>query len=250
MNHPYEMWVLFLMLQFYGLHQTVTLPPGDPAQEAPSHVVWDNLLKSHVGAGGLVNYNGFMQDRKTLEKYLESLSEHIPANRWSREARLAYYINLYNAATVLLILDHYPIESIRDISDPWGSKRIQIGDERYSLEQIEHGILRKMDEPRIHFAINCASFSCPELRPWAFSEADLENQLEYTARDFINDPLRNHISEERAKLSRIFKWYKSDFKQNGMSLIDYLNQYLTSPIAEETRKDYLTYDWSLNEVKP
>ena len=184
-----------------------------------------------------------------LEAYLKLLGDRPPSEQWSRQARLAYYINLYNAATVLLILEHSPLESIGDISRPWGRKWIQIGGQRYSLGDIEHEILRKMGEPRIHFAINCASVSCPRLLPRAFTEASLESQLEGATRDFINDPSRNDLSNGQARLSKIFKWYRKDFRSEDTSLLDYLNRYLADPLPADTRILYLPYDWSLNEKK-
>lgn len=218
-----------------------------PLRDTPSHLAWDRLLRKHVSPDGLVDYRGFASDQDQLVAYLESLSNQIPSEQWSRQARLAYYINLYNAATVLLILEHYPLESIRDISRPWGKKRIQIGDQRFSLSEIEHGILRKMGEPRIHFALNCASFSCPKLQPQAYREEALEAQLERATGDFINDFSRNDLSNGQARLSRIFKWYQKDFSTADKTLIDYINQYLPEPLPVNTRVSYLPYDWSLNE---
>jgi hypothetical protein len=106
-----------------------------------------------------------------------------------------------------------------------------------------------MGEPRIHFAINCASVSCPKLLPQAYNEDRLDAQLEAVTRDFINDPSRNDLSGGQARLSRIFKWYRKDFKLEYTSLIDYINRYLTDPLPANTRVSYLPYDWSLNEKK-
>ena len=223
--------------------------PGPLQDSTPSHTVWDKLLKKHVGPDGLVDYRGFASDKDELLAYLVTLSDHIPSGQWSRQARLAYYINLYNAATVLLILEHYPLQSIRHISRPWGKKRIQIGDQRLSLSEIEHGILRKMGEPRIHFALNCASFSCPKLQPQAYMEDTLEAQLERVTREFITDSSRNDLSDGQARLSRIFKWYQKDFNTGDGTLIDFINRYLPKPLPAGTRVSYLPYDWSLNEKR-
>ena len=240
---------LVFLIQSHDLDGMAQQPGPDLRLEPPSHLAWDQLLRKHVDPDGWVDYRGFAADRDKLIAYLKSLREPIPSENWSRQAQLAYYINLYNAATVLLILEHYPLESIRDISRPWGKKRIQIGDQRYSLSEIEHGILRKMGEPRIHFAINCASFSCPKLLPQAYMEKTLESQLEEVTRDFINDPSRNDLSNGRARLSRIFKWYRMDFSGSDTSLIDYINRYLEVPLPPQTPVSYLPYDWSLNEKK-
>lgn len=240
---------LALLLQNSTLEANVCLTEPYPLQLPPSHLAWDRLLKKHVGPDGWVDYRGFASDRDSLVSYLETLGNHIPSKQWNQKARLAYYINLYNAATVLLILEHYPLESIRDIARPWGKKRIQIGDQQYSLGEIEHRILRKMGEPRIHFAINCASVSCPKLLPQAYLEKTLESQLERATRDFINDPLRNDFSNGEARLSRIFKWYQKDFTSADTSLIDYINRYLPNPLPANIRVSYLPYNWSLNEQK-
>mgnify|MGYP002395459470 CR=1 FL=1 len=246
----YTFLALVFMLQSGYLGAGVLLPAADPPSQPPSHQPWDQLLQKHVGPDGWVDYPGFASDREALRTYLETLGDHMPSGQWSREARLAYYINLYNAATVELILEHYPLESIRDIPRPWGKKRVRIGDQHYSLGEIEHGILRKMEEPRIHFAINCASVSCPKLLNEAFREKTLEAQLQQATRGFINDPSRNVFSEGEARLSRIFKWYRKDFTTVDTSLVDYLNRHLSVPLPPGTRVFYLPYDWSLNEPGP
>jgi len=240
---------LIFLLQSPGPGAKPQWQDPDPLQDTPSHLAWDRLLNKHVSPDGLVDYRGFASDKDELVAYLKNLSDHIPSGQWGRQTRLAYYINLYNAATILLILEQYPLESIRDISRPWGKKRIQIGDQRFSLSEIEHRILRKMGEPRIHFALNCASFSCPKLQPQAYMEETLEVQLERATRDFINDSSRNDLSNGQARLSRIFKWYQKDFSTGGTTLIGFINRYLAEPLPAGTRVSYLPYDWSLNEKR-
>jgi hypothetical protein len=134
---------------------------------------------------------------------------------WSESAQLAYWINVYNAFTIKLIIDHYPVESIKDIgskiqvpfiNSPWDIKLIEIEGKKYDLNNVEHSILRKdFEEPRIHFAIVCASFSCPKLRREAFTAEKLEEQLQEQAVDFINDPAKNSISKNKAEVSKIFQ---------------------------------------------
>ena len=212
------------------------------------HGEWDKLLNKYVDSKGNVAYNKFLKDVVALTNYLEFLSENVPAADTGKNELLAYYINLYNAATVKLILDNYPVNSIKDISSPWDKKWVKAGTNTLSLGQIEHKILRKMNEPRIHFAINCASFSCPKLVNSAFVATSMEMQLEKATKDFINDPTRNIITTERLQLSNIFKWYKKDFTEEG-SLIDYINPYNTKRIAADAKINYLKYNWSLNETK-
>jgi hypothetical protein len=227
--------------------------PGSSNQkktEASPHGAWDALLKAYVREDGMVDYKGFLKDRVALETYLGALKTMPPNDQWTQEAKLAYYINLYNAGTVALILDHYPLKSIRDIDRPWGKKRIRVGTREYSLGDIEHKILRKMGDARIHFAINCASISCPQLPNWAFTAQGIDTQLQRVAQDFINDNKRNIITAEKAQVSKIFKWFRSDFESGETSLIAYLNAFLEQPIAPQTPMGYLPYDWSLNDSDP
>lgn len=212
------------------------------------HSIWAILLKKHVDEKGNVDYKGFNKDIILLRNYLDYLAKNPPKDKWSKPEKLAYYINLYNAATVKLILDNYPTKSIKGIKNPWGKEIVQIGSEKISLGDLEHKILRKMEEPRIHFAINCASYSCPKLVNTAFTPTNLEKLLEQTTIDFINDPKRNVLTEEKASLSQIFNWYKMDFAKNG-SLIDYLNQYAHVKLTSNTKISYLKYNWELNDIE-
>lgn len=213
-----------------------------------SHAAWNTLLKKYVDRAGNVDYGNFKSDAAALDSYLKYLAENVPMDGAPKNERLAYYINLYNAATVKLILDHYPVKSIKDIRSPWDKEWVEVGDEKLSLGHIEHKILRKMNEPRIHFAINCASYSCPKLMNDAFIAAKMESQLEEATQGFIQDTMRNRISAGELGLSNIFKWYKRDFTESG-SLIDYIKPYTEVSIHEDADIDYLNYDWSLNEKK-
>lgn len=212
------------------------------------HDSWNTLLSKHVDSEGNVDYSAFVEDKSKLEAYLSHLDKNPPVENWSKNEKLAYYINLYNAATVKLIIDNYPLKSIKDISSPWDKKWVMVGGKKLSLGNIEHKILRKMDEPRIHFAINCASYSCPKLVNKAFLPESMEMQLEEATIDFVNDSSRNKISENKVQLSNIFKWYKGDFTDNG-TLIEYLNQYSKTKADKKAKVSYLTYDWGLNESR-
>lgn len=213
---------------------------------ATKHQQWAELLEKHVDGQGNVNYALFRNDLRIMDEYLDYMASREPREGWSRAEVMAYYINLYNAATVRLILEHYPVASIRDIKQPWARKWIRVGEKELSLHQIEHRILRKMDEPRIHFAINCASASCPKLLNVPFTAQNLDEQLEKVTRGFINDPAKNQISREKIAVSALFKWYKNDFTKKG-SLLDYIDKYTDLSIPENTKVQYLEYDWSLNE---
>lgn len=214
---------------------------------ASNHNSWNTLLQKHVTKDGVVNYKGFKKDHAQLQSYISSLSDDSDSHKtWSKEDKLAYWINVYNALTVDLILRNYPIKSIKDIKKPWDQRLWMIGYLRQNLNDIEHKILRKMGEPRIHFAINCASFSCPPLLNEAFTAEKLESQLTQVTKAFLADSKRNTITPNKLELSKIFKWFSKDFKQNG-SLIDFLNRYSDIKINENAKKSYKEYDWNLNE---
>ena len=218
-------------------------------KENVNHKEWDILLKKYVDKDGNVDYKGFLNDKSTLENYLDHLAQNPPSNSWNVQELLAYYINLYNAHTVNLILDNYPVASIKDLNGPWTRSFVKVGNEDLSLGGIENSILRKMNEPRIHFAINCASYSCPNLLNEAFVASKIEQQLEKATLSFINGT-KNDISNSSPKLSKIFKWYKKDFTVNGKKdLIAYINQYSTVKINSDATVGFKEYNWSLNEKK-
>ena len=128
------------------------------------HVAWDTMLQKYVSSDGVVNYEQWKNDETALTDYIDKLSANIPQQSWCENETLAYWMNLYNASTVSLILENYPLESIRDIGDPWDIIFIKVGEKEYSLNDIEHKIIRKeFNEPRIHFALVCAAKSCPPL---------------------------------------------------------------------------------------
>jgi hypothetical protein len=211
-----------------------------------NHDLWDRLLKTHVFDNGKVNYQTINKDKTSLDEYINLLSKNTPNNHWSKNETLAYWINAYNALTVDLIIRNYPVKSIKDIKDPWKQRLWKLGDQWYNLNDIEHQILRKMDEPRIHFAIVCASFSCPKLQNYAFTASNLEAQLTESTKTFLADTNRNIITENELQLSRIFRWFAKDFKQSG-SVIDFINAYTDINIHPKAKTGYLEYNWDLNE---
>ena len=222
-----------------------------------SHEVWNELLQKYVADDGLVNYRGFIKDSLRFNEYINILNgAHPNKKNWSREEQLSYWINAYNAYTVQLIIRNYPLESIKDIKDGvpfvntvWDIKFINIEKAKYDLNNIEHGILRpKFKEPRIHFAINCASASCAPLRNEAYTASKLESQLEDATRKFINNPTRNQLGEKKALLSKYFTWFKGDFTEQ-LTVIEYINQYAEVKINDDAEIDYLDYNWKLNEQK-
>jgi hypothetical protein len=222
-----------------------------------AHQMFNDLLYKHVSKEGKVNYRGFIQDKSKLQVYLDLLSANPPDKKaWTKNEQLAYWINAYNAFTIKLIIDNYPVKSIQDlhpklkiplVNTVWHIKFFSIGGKETSLDEIEHQILRKeYDEPRIHFAINCASFSCPVLMNEAYQAEKMEVQLDHAARTFINDPKRNKLGKDNVQISWIFSWFKGDFTKNS-TLIGFLNKYAQVPINSNAKITHLKYDWSLNE---
>jgi hypothetical protein len=222
--------------------------PAAPIQEAIafSHEKWDQLLRKHVGAEGKVNYKGFLADKADLETYLTALSAGAPQKEWSRREQMAWWINAYNAFTIKLILDNYPVSSITKLhgGKPWDVKWIDIGGEKYSLNQIENDILRpRYKDARIHFALNCAARSCPPLLNRAWTADNLESLLDRQTRQFVNNPKFNRIEAGQAAVSKIFDWYAADFG----SLPAFINKYSTAPMGEGAGISFQEYDWGLNE---
>lgn len=221
------------------------------------HVLWDTLVKEHVAENGDVDYKGFIADSAKLENYLNLLKSAHPNNSWSRNEKMAYWINAYNAFTVKLIVDHYPIQSIKDIKNGipfvntvWDIQFIKIEGATYDLNNVEHGILRpKFKDYRIHFAVNCASVSCPRIRNEAYVAERLDEQLDDQARYFLRNTAKNKISDpNNIQISKLFDWYKGDFTKKG-TVIDYLNQYAPIQINEDAEIEYMDYDWNLNDVE-
>lgn len=223
-----------------------------------SHKIWNTLLAKHVKPNGWVDYKGFVRDSLTLNQYLSVLESAHPNNKnWSKDEQMAYWINAYNAYTVKLIVQHYPVKSIKDIkkgiafvNSVWDIKFIKIEGKVYDLNNIEHGILRKdFKDARVHAAVNCASYSCPALRNEAFTAENLDAQLTDAMRKFVNDPIRNKVTKEKAQISEIFKWFSGDFVRDAGSVKAFINRYAETKIGESTPLSYFDYQWSLNEAK-
>jgi len=210
------------------------------------HSSFDQLLQKYVTNDGHVDYAGLKKERKKLSSYINLIKNNAPDDSWSKNDLLAYYMNAYNAMTIDLILRNYPTESIKDIKKPWEQRYWQIGDKWINLEDIEHKILRKMDDPRIHFGINCASFSCPPLLNEAFIADKVDSQLDQLAVQFVNDTRRNSIAADRVEISNIFKWFKKDFTKEG-DIINFLNKYSKVQINDNARVRYMEYNWNLNK---
>ena len=212
--------------------------------------IYNDLLQKHVTKDGIVDYKSFKADEAKLDTYISYLEKTTPASSWSENKQKAFWINTYNAYTIKLILENYPLKSIMDIKQDgktaWKIPFAKVGGKTYTLDYIEHEILRKnLFDPRIHVGVNCASVSCPKLGNIAFTEENIDANLEKLMKEFINDSSRNKITNNKVQISSIFDWFKEDFTKNG-SVIDYLNKYSNTEINPNAKISYLKYDWSLN----
>jgi len=232
-----------------------------PAQ-AFEHSAWDALLKKHVvvldgGKASQVDYAGMARDRAALKAYLGSLSK-VPAAEfaaWPKDERKAFLINAYNAFTVEKILTRWPdIRSIWDFGkifgNPFKDDFFRLLGRPMTLDGIEHGMLRKpgaYDDPRVHYAVNCASIGCPMLREEAYVAARLEAQLDEQAVRFLSDRSRNRFREGRLEVSKIFDWFKEDFEPRAKYFARYARA-LDYP-GGEVPIEFLDYDWTLNAYR-
>lgn len=211
---------------------------------------FNSLLQAHVDAKGFVDYQSLKKNEGKLDAYLSYLEKTSPEKSWSADKEKAFWINVYNAYTLKIILDNYPLNSITKIDNggktAWKTSFVKVGGKTYTLDHVEHEILRKkFKDPRIHVGVNCASGSCPKLGNMAFTEDNIELELERLMKEFINDPTRNKLTKKKVEISEIFNWFQGDFTANG-TVIDYINRYADEPVNKKAKIKYLTYDWSLN----
>lgn len=238
----------------------------DPASNATiDHAGWTALLGRHVSQGpdgiNRVAYARWRDaDRESLAQYLDRLAG-IAISTHNRNEQFAYWVNLYNALTIQVVLDHYPIDSIRDIdispglfaSGPWGAELITVEGQALTLDDIEHRILRPIwRDPRIHYAVNCASLGCPDLRRAAFTGAGLDAMLDAAARTYINHPRGAQARDGRLIASSIYDWFQEDFGGAESGVIAHLRRHadpaLSASLAGITSIADHRYDWALNDA--
>lgn len=222
-------------------------PPNSKTLEGMDHSSFDALLRAHVSASGKVDYNAIKTNVSALDKYLGYLSQNVPASTASKNERLAFWINAYNANTIKLIVDNYPVNSIMDLygGKAFDKKWIKIGGETLSLNDIENNKIRaKFNEPRIHFAVNCAAKSCPPILNKAWTADNVQATLEARTKAFVNDASYNNISKGSVQISKIFEWYAKDFPND---IVSYLNKYSSTSISSGAKVGYIEYDWALNK---
>jgi len=233
--------------------------------EKIDHSLWQQILSRYVVAGedgiNRLDYRKLLvEDRSKLEDYLNQLTGLNPRN-YTQDEQLAYWINLYNALTVKVILDHYPTKSILDIGispglfnfGPWDKKLMSIDGVLLSLNDIEHRILRPIwKSPLIHYAVNCASNGCPNLSKTAYDGENVNRMLELAAISYINHPRGVNATERHIEVSKIFKWYQTDFGRNDQEVLDHILKYasadLKKKIGTRNKINKYGYDWDLNEV--
>lgn len=233
---------------------SVALALPAAAAQGPDYQIWAGLLKLHV-SGGVVDYEGFQADESELNRFLQSMAQvHIAS--LDRNAQMALYINAYNAWTIKLILSKYPdIKSIKDLggifTTPWQKEFVRLGGQVMTLDDIEHNILRpRFRDPRVHFAVNCASKSCPPLLTRPYLPQHLDEQLNQVTSAFVNDPKQTFIKDRVLHLSSIFKWFAEDFNDDPAKFIlVYAKGGLKNELEDiypGAKIIYLDYDWSLN----
>jgi len=234
---------------------------------AQSDNIFSDLLSQHV-IDGHVDYEELCQNDH-LQTYISQLAQSRPDSLRDKKDKLAFWINAYNAYTLKIICDNFPLKSINELhtgglylgsiikKTVWHKKFAVVNGEKLSLNDIEHEIIRKkFADPRIHFAVVCASKSCPALRSEAFTGSRIDQQLDEQARVFFADKEKNHFNAEKklAYLSKILDWYQRDFGKNEVEVLQYIADFLPEKIANSIRRNpqewkvkYTSYDWSLND---
>lgn len=238
---------------------------NSPSKVAIDHAEWDEFLSRNVKAGkdgvNRIAYGRVSKaDRDLLNAYVDKL-QRVPIRRFSRAEQRPYWINLYNATTVKVVLDHYPVESILKISispglfskGPWKKKLLSVDGEEVSLDDIEHRILRPIwKDPRTHYSVNCASLGCPNLQGRAYTAANLEQLLDDGARAYVNNPRGARVDDGRLVASSIYVWFSEDFGGNA-GVIEHLKKYAEPALARQLagikRIADDEYDWTLNDAK-
>ena len=235
----------------------------DPGATATiDHSSWDGFLKTYVsvfpdGVNRVAYAHVSDADRKRLDRYIDDLTA-LAISAYSRDEQRAYWINLYNALTVQVILDHYPVKSIRQIKPnlfsvgPWRKKLITVEGEQLSLDDIEHRILRPIwRDPRLHYAVNCAAIGCPNLQTEAYTAANADTLLDRGARAYVNNPRGVAFRNGRLIVSSIYEWFQEDFGNSDEGVIGHLRRYAEPPLAARLNGTKRIagdrYDWALND---
>jgi hypothetical protein len=250
MNYKLVLLAIFFFLSFAYIREA----SGEAFDK--SHKLYADALSDYV-KDGLVDYAGLKSDPGNLVAYLESTAKVTKQDfeSWTEDERLAFLINIYNARTLELIVDNYPVKSIRDIGSggkgPWDEPVVKLFGETITLNSLEHGIIRRnYNDPRIHFALVCAARGCPPLLDEPYLVGSLQNQLEARTKIFLGDPEKNSVDRENKilRISPIFVWYAEDFKSEAGSVPGFLKKYYGNEPLQGYIIVYTDYDWSLNDI--
>lgn len=235
-------------------------------QESINHAAWDNFLNEYTKKDDQgvvrVNYVGVNKDdHRNLKNYIDFLSQK-DASTLSKTAQLAYWSNLYNAKTIDVILENYPVNSIREIKDgfldlgPWEDKRLNVNGQPLSLHDIEHGIVRAIwsDTPEIHYILNCAAVGCPNLSQQALTAQNVNALMDQASYEFINSSRGVHFSDDNIlTISKIYSWYLGDYGGSEETILEHLKKYADPELKEKLEQkssiDRYDYDWTLNRQK-
>lgn len=268
---------LAFMLVSALLHSSVSAAPKAelwrywlPFAQQPTvtvdHSPWQHYLQRRVDVGddgiARVDYAGTTPaERQGITAYLAQM-QRVPVANLTRHQQRAYWINLYNAGTLAVVLEHYPVRSIRDIDTspglfadgPWGEKLFTITGQQVSLDDIEHRILRPIwRDNRLHYALNCASIGCPNLQRIAFTARNGEQLLETAAKTFVNHPRAVRVEDGKLYVSSIYKWFAEDFGDQEQAIVNHLRKYaepaLEAQLAGFTEIEDYAYDWALNAAR-
>lgn len=221
---------LFFLLTLQGFAQTIDLS------------AYNEFLKDHVDKDGVVDYDKLVEDMDVIHELARNFSKISPNAGWSANEQKAFWINYYNVNIIKLLVENYPIKSINYITEPFKSETLDFTGGKISLDFVEHSILRKFDDPRVHFALYSTATSSPLLKRTAYEAKSLDYELDMATKAFINDETKNDINLRGSKISRIFEWYKEDFE-----LVPFINKFSnTGKISTETPISYMDYNWNLH----
>ncbi|MBK8625491.1 MAG: DUF547 domain-containing protein [Saprospiraceae bacterium] len=211
----------------------------------PDYKSWDTFLKKYVSITGDVDYKSIKTNKKELDAITKVFSTVKVAQSWSKSDQLAFWINAYNAYTIDLLVQNYPLKSIQNLDGgkPWDVKRITIGGKKYSLNNIENDIIRpQFKDARIHFALNCGAKSCPPLLNAAYVGKTLDEQLDSQTKIFINNKMFQNLTVSTMTISKIFDWYSVDFG----NIVNFINKYRVNKVHPNAKISYMEYNWALN----
>jgi len=232
------MFLNVLILLFFGVNAVTA--------QRDLHQRWEGQLQHYVTPTGEINYSDWKKEEHALRSYLQALQDHPPQQYWTPTNRKAYWINVYNAATIAMVLNHYPLSGIREIDAPWETSVFRWKDQSLSLKAIE-SLLLEMGDPRILFALHRAAVSSPLLSRKAYRSHSLEEQLKDASIKFLNDPSQNQCQKDISRLSRIFLWYFRNFGPPEKRLA-LLQKYACKRVDKKTEFRFLPFDWRLNDL--